>query len=127
MLENQRPEQVLAALLETAGDAILGIALDGSIFLWSQGAEHLYGYTTAELAGRSLTRLLPLYDVPARKTLLLAAREGRIGIYDTAERLRKDNSRVSVAVRRRALRDADGNVVGIRPVGGGPSSIRLKY
>jgi PAS domain S-box-containing protein len=56
MLENQRPEQVLAALLETAGDAILGIALDGSIFLWSQGAEHLYGYTTAELAGRSLTR-----------------------------------------------------------------------
>lgn len=117
MLENQPPEQVLAALLETAGDAILGIALDGSIFLWSQGAEHLYGYTTAELAGQSLTRLLPLYDVPALKTLLLAAREGRIGVYDTAERLRKDNSRVSVEVRRRALRDADGNVVGILEIG----------
>jgi len=57
MLENQRLEQVLAALLETAGDAILGIALDGSIFLWSQGAEHLYGYTTAELAGQWLTAL----------------------------------------------------------------------
>ena len=113
MLENSRPDQMLAALLETAGDAIVGIALDGSIFLWSRGAEHLYGCTSEEAKGQSLAHLLPLYEVPALEALLVAAREERMATLDTVERLRKDGSRVTVDVRRTAIRDAEGKVVGI--------------
>jgi PAS domain S-box-containing protein len=43
MLPSPRCEQLLAAILESAEEAIIGITLDGAIELWSRGAEHLYG------------------------------------------------------------------------------------
>jgi diguanylate cyclase (GGDEF)-like protein/PAS domain S-box-containing protein len=117
MLDNLRPEHVLEALLEATEDAVLGFALDGSILRWSRGAEQLYGYATAEITGQSVAHLLPLYEVPALEGLLTAAREGRMTNCETVERLRKDNSKVSVDVRRSVLRDAEGNVVGILEAG----------
>ena len=60
MLPRPRTEQVLKAILESSEDAIVGIALDGSIELWSRGAERLYGYTASEVTGHSLMSLLPV-------------------------------------------------------------------
>ena len=120
MLANARPEHVLGTVLETVDDAIVGIALDGTIFLWSPGAQHLYGYTAAEMTGQSLAHLLPLYEMPALEALLAGAREGEIANRDTVERLRKDSSKVSVEVRRTALRDVKGNVVGVLESGREP-------
>ena len=56
MLSSPQCEQMLAAIMEASEDAIVGIALDGSIELWSRGAERLYGYSSAEMTGRRLCR-----------------------------------------------------------------------
>jgi len=113
MLTSPRCEQVLAAILESAEDAILGIALDGSIEMWSRGAERLYGYTAAEVIGHSLMSLLPIYEVPAMEAVLAAARNEKIVDSETAERLHKLGSKLSVGVRRTILRDEQGMVTGI--------------
>jgi PAS domain S-box-containing protein len=46
-----RPQQLLAAILELTGEAVLSIGIDGIIEEWSPGAEVLYGYTAAEMKG----------------------------------------------------------------------------
>jgi diguanylate cyclase (GGDEF)-like protein/PAS domain S-box-containing protein len=113
MLPGPWCEQMLAAILESAEDAIVGIALDGSIELWSRGAERLYGYAGAEVKGHSLCSLLPIYEVPALEAMLGTARDGKIIDCQTVERLHKIGSKLSVAVKRTAMRDERGVVTGI--------------
>ena len=52
---NSEPESdvcLLAAVVETAHDAIYVRTPDGTITTWNRGAERLYGYTAAEAIGR---------------------------------------------------------------------------
>ncbi len=49
----------LAAIVESSGDAIIGKTLDGKIVSWNKGAEHLYGYTAAEVTGKPVSLVVP--------------------------------------------------------------------
>jgi cyclic di-GMP phosphodiesterase len=49
----------LAALIESTGDAVLGVSPDGAITHWSDGAERLLGYPRVEAIGRLVTMLAP--------------------------------------------------------------------
>lgn len=110
-------DQVLAAILDSSEDAIIGITLDGKIELWSQGAEELYGYTASEVAGQFLTSLLPLYEVAAFEETLAAARAGIVQPCDSVERIHKDGLKLSVALRRTLLRNERSKVTGILECG----------
>lgn len=113
MLPSPRSEQVLKAILESSEDAIVGVALDGSVELWSRGAECLYGYAVTEVMGRSLAWLLPIYEVAAFQTALEEARDGKMIDCGTVERLHKFGSKLSVAVTQTLMRDEQGAVTGI--------------
>jgi PAS domain S-box-containing protein len=54
--EEQLHEQ--AAMLNQAREAILIRGLDGTIQFWNQGAERLYGWSSAEVVGKSATQFL---------------------------------------------------------------------
>lgn len=110
-------EPLLAAILESAEDAIIGIALDGSIQVWSHGAERLFGHRADEVQGHSLSHLVPLYEVPALEQMLQAARRGVVQRCENVERLHKDGSKLTLAVRRAVLRGAAGEIAGILEVG----------
>ena len=49
----------LAAIVESSQDAIVGQRLDGAIETWNAAANALYGYTAAEVLGKSIALLLP--------------------------------------------------------------------
>jgi PAS domain S-box-containing protein len=58
--ERRRTEEVrsrLAAIVESADDAIAGITLEGLIDYWSPAAERVYGYRPDEIMGRSIVLL----------------------------------------------------------------------
>jgi PAS domain-containing protein len=48
----------LAAIVESSLDAILGMTLDGIVVSWNAGAERLFGYSVADMVGRSMSRLV---------------------------------------------------------------------
>ena len=52
-------ESLYCALLETAPDAIVVVAQDGSILMANAQTEQLFGYTRAELVGRPVEVLIP--------------------------------------------------------------------
>jgi PAS domain S-box-containing protein len=49
----------LAAIVASTDDAIIGKTLDGKITTWNRGAERLYGYTSQEIVGQSITIIVP--------------------------------------------------------------------
>ena len=113
MPQPPRPEHLLAALLESAEDAILSFALDGTIQSWSRGAEQLYGYTAGEMTGQAMARLLPLNELPGLKLMLGMAGSEGVCLCEKTERLHKNGEKLCVALKRTPLRNDDGEIAGI--------------
>jgi diguanylate cyclase (GGDEF)-like protein/PAS domain S-box-containing protein len=116
-LENLPSQGRLAAILSSTEDGLLTFALDGTIQLWSRGAERLYGYTESEIQGQSVSRILAEESTPRYEGLLHAAIAGEFPQVESAERRHKDGSLVRVQVTRTPVRDANGQIVEILEYG----------
>lgn len=108
-----RPEHLLATILSSTEDGLVSFSLDGIIQSWSHGAERLYGYSEAEITGQALERLLPICERIVCEEFLRAAKDGICDSCKNAERLRKDGTTIRVALKRAAIRDESGAVMGI--------------
>jgi len=118
--ELKRTEELshrLASIVETSDDAILSKTLDGIITSWNTGAEHIYGYSAAEIVGRSASILAPLDRLDEIPSLLERIKNGDpVAHYETLRR-RKDGSIISVSLSMSALRDSSGTIVGASSIG----------
>ena len=112
--DDQRQSKLaeLAAIVESSDDAIVGKTLDGTITSWNAAAERLYGYTAAEVIGRSIAIIVPT-DLPDELPSILArlARGERVEHYETV-RVRKDGSRVQASVTISPILGTRGKVIG---------------
>jgi PAS domain S-box-containing protein len=105
--------KLLATLVESADDAIVGIDLDGRITVWNRGAEALYGYSAQEMIGTATSVLIPP-DLEEEAHLMRERlmRGEQITHFETT-RLRKDGSRITVSLTLSAIRDSEGRMVGM--------------
>ena len=88
----------LAAIVEASEDAIIGMTLQGIITNWNPGAERLYSYGAAEVIGHSISLLAPPERHDEVSHLSNAVARGERIAQITTEHLRKDGSRVAVAL-----------------------------
>jgi two-component system, cell cycle sensor histidine kinase and response regulator CckA len=106
----------LAAIIQSSHDAVIGQTLDRVITTWNPGAERLYGYSAAEMIGRSLDVLIPAQHRAAERKIQEAiARGERVEPYET-ERVRQDRSLVTVSVMLSPIADRTGTIVGLSRV-----------
>src|ERR1700675_2428227 len=113
MSPSLRPERLLAAILSSTEDALVSIALDGTIQSWSQGAARLYGYSPAEMTGESLTRILPPHEVPHFTEFLNNIWKGSFACSERAERLHKDGTRIQITLMRREICDENEKIIAV--------------
>jgi PAS domain S-box-containing protein len=86
--------EIYRALVASSGDAILGMNHKGTIIFWNKGAEQIFGYSTEEILGQSVTKLmLEKHREGHTKELkaFLSGNCGETGIIEF-EALRKDGS-----------------------------------
>jgi PAS domain S-box-containing protein len=109
-LEETRSQ--LAAIVESSADAIIGKTLDGIITSWNSGAERIYGYTSKELVGRSISILTPPNRPDEALQILKKIKRGdRIDNYETV-RLRKDGKQIDVSLSISPIMDVAGKIIG---------------
>jgi PAS domain S-box-containing protein len=102
----------LAAIVEWSNEAIVGVALDGTITSWNPRAAHVYGYTEGEAIGQSLAMLVPPDREVEISALLAQAAEG-IGVErQEMVHARTDGRTFDVALTISPVRDAEGIVTG---------------
>ena len=103
---------LLAAIVESAGDAIISKSLEGVVTSWNHGAEQLFGYTAAEMVGRLISVLAaPGHEGDFSAILEKVARGERVNHFETVRRA-KDGHLVRVSLSVSPVRDAAGSVIG---------------
>jgi PAS domain S-box-containing protein len=102
----------LGAIVESSEDAIIGMTLDGIVTSWNDGAESTYGFSAAEIVGRSVFQLIPPAHHNEVLELLEIVKQGRgINRYES-KRIRKDGRLFEVSASLSPVRDVRRNVVG---------------
>jgi PAS domain S-box-containing protein len=86
--------------------------LDGVITSWNPAAERLFGYSKAEAVGRHISMLIPPEKGIEETRILETISRGELVSEFETVRLRKDGSRVEVAVAVSPLLDSAGTIIG---------------
>jgi PAS domain S-box-containing protein len=107
---------LLAAMVDSSADAIVGKTVDGLITSWNPAAERMYGYTADEVLGKPVTILSPSERLGETDDFLGRISRGeRVVQLETVQR-RKDGSTLPVSVTVSPVRDEEGNLIGVSAI-----------
>ena len=113
---NAHAEEVafrLAAIVQTSQDAIIGLALDGTITDWNPAAERLYGWPSVDAIGRNIAFVVPPERPEEIDELLKQVRRGEKMEYHETVRLRRDGTRFDISASCSPFTDAAGKIIGV--------------
>lgn len=106
----------LGAIVESTSDAIVGKDLNGVVTSWNKGAEIVFGFSSNEMIGTSILRLIPLDRHDEEQDILAKIRRGeRIENFETLRKT-KDGSLIDVSVTISPILDSDRNLIGISKI-----------
>ena len=87
-----------AAIVQHSFDAIVSKDVDGTVQSWNPAAERIFGWTAAEMIGRSIRVLIPADRQHEEDDILRRIRAGEMVPKFETERLHKSGQRIHVAV-----------------------------
>ena len=111
-------DELGAAVLRSDGDAIIAADAAGVILIWNPGAERIFGFTAAEVIGRSLDVIIP--EALRERHWhgyhqVMRAGNSRYGQGEllAVPGVRKDGKRISLEFTTVPLRGEDGSLKGM--------------
>jgi PAS domain S-box-containing protein len=102
----------LAAIVASSDDAILSKDLNGVITSWNQAATRVFGYSSEEMIGASILKLIPEHLHSDEKIILESIRSGRRVDHFETVRLTKGGQLIDVSLTISPVKDATGRVIG---------------
>jgi two-component system cell cycle sensor histidine kinase/response regulator CckA len=109
---HEDPIQLMAAIVTSAGDAIVGRGLDGTILTWNESAERLFGYRSDEMVGAKTDRLIPPEQRPDAARLYERAASGHMVELAHAVRIAHNGRRIDVGLTISPIRNRRGRPIG---------------
>jgi PAS domain S-box-containing protein len=103
--------RLLAAIVQSSDDAIIGHTLEGVITSWNKGAERIFGYSEKEMLGRTTAALAPEGSDEMPQVLDRIRRGERVEQY-LAARCTQEGAEIDVSVTVSPLYDALGRIIG---------------
>jgi diguanylate cyclase (GGDEF)-like protein/PAS domain S-box-containing protein len=111
----QRSEQIraqLAAIVESAEDAVLSTDLKGYVTSWNGSAERLYGYSATEMVGRFYGEILEGEELEDFEQVFARLMAGERLSYHETTRSRRDGTKFDVSMNLSPIFAPDGSIVG---------------
>ena len=107
----EEAQRFLASIVECTEDAVISLALDGTIMTWNGAADALYGYRAEEVVGKPMTMLVAPEKAARFLGYLAGLERGeRYPQYESAG-VRKDGTKLEVSVSLSPIRNGAGEVV----------------
>lgn len=114
--QNEKTTALLAAIVESSSDGIIGKDLNSIVTSWNAGAEIMFGYSAGEMVGSSITRLIPPGQLDEEERILSQIKRGeRVEHFETM-RLTKAGEQIAVSLTVSPIKDAHDKVIGASKV-----------
>ena len=117
--ERKRMEMIavhLAAIVKFSDDAIIGKNLDGTITSWNAGAEKIFGYSSDEMLGSSILRLIPADRHAEEHQIIEKIMHGE-GVQNLETvRQSKGGRLINVSITSSPIKDSSGKTIGASKV-----------
>jgi len=110
--ELEEAHSKLAAIVESAYDAIIGEDLEGIVVSWNRGAEIVYQYNAKEITGKSISPLMPPSQPDEYKEVLAKIGRGETVKHYETQRRRKDGQLIDVSLTISPVKDTSGKTIG---------------
>ena len=108
---------LMAAIVQSSDDAIIGLDLEGRVTSWNRGAEKIYGFSREEMLGRSLSTIIPEDSGHRLDLILEKTRAGaHIERLETLHR-RKDGKIINMSLTISPITDSEGHVNSVSTIG----------
>ena len=105
-------QSLLASLVENSDDAIISKNLQSIVQTWNRGAERIFGYSSDEMIGKSITTLIPEHLLSEEDDIIAKLKRGeRIEHFETIRR-RKDGQLINISLTVSPVYDDKGTLVG---------------
>jgi PAS domain S-box-containing protein len=102
----------LGAIVESSDDAIVSKDLNGIVTSWNLAAERMFGYSTEEMVGQSITRIIPKDRLDEETFVLGQVRKGlRVEHFETV-RQDKFGRPLQISLTVSPILSPDGRVIG---------------
>ncbi len=111
-LRQEEELRLMASIVEHSNDAIISESLDGIVTNWNKAAETIYGYSTEEMLGNSVSCVIPTDRLDEIPELMKRLAAGECIDHFETKRLKKDGQCIDVSLSLSPVKDSSGNVVG---------------
>ncbi len=108
-----KTQRLLASIVYSSQDAIVGQSLDGRITTWNPAAERIFGYSQDEAVGALASILLTDKQDSEALEILARVKQGLIVQDLRTERRHKDGNMIAVSLVTSPLRDESGQIIGL--------------
>ncbi|HUD47327.1 MAG TPA: PAS domain S-box protein [Candidatus Baltobacteraceae bacterium] len=102
----------LAAIVDSAEEAIIGQTMEGIITTWNSGAERLYGFSAREAVGQSAGIIVPEDRRQEASELLFRLQQGQVVEQLETVRVGKNGILLDISLTISAIRDSEGRIIG---------------
>ena len=107
----------LAAIVESADAAIVSEDTNGIVLTWNRGAERIFGYSSNEMIGRSMSALVPQDRREEDEANMERLKQGATIDHLETTRLTKSGTVIHLLITISPIRDFAGQVCGMAHVG----------
>lgn len=106
----------LAAIVDSSYDAIIGKTLEGIVTSWNDAAENLFGYTSGEMIGESILKLIPPDRQSEEDYILGRMRQGySIKHFETMRRT-KNGKLIDLSLTISPIKNDAGEIIGVSKI-----------
>jgi len=108
----EEKQTILSEIVRSADDAIVSKDLNGIIMSWNQGAERIFGYSEAEIIGKSINTLIPTYLQHEESTIINEIKAGRTVDHYQTFRITRSGKEIPISLTISPMRNKAGQIIG---------------
>lgn len=113
---NEQSKALLAALVRSSLDAIVSKDLSSIITFWNPAAERMFGYTSEEMIGQSILRIIPDDRTQEEVFIMEQVRKGQVLEHYETVRRHKDGHLIHLSLTISPIRSEEGEIIGVSKI-----------
>ncbi|MEC3881670.1 PAS domain S-box protein [Parapedobacter sp. 10938] len=108
----EEKQAILSEIVQSSEDAIVSKDLNGIIMSWNHGAERIFGYSEAEIVGKSINTLIPAYLQHEESTIISEIKAGKTVDHYQTIRTTKSGQEIPISLTISPMRNKAGHIIG---------------